>query len=262
MKSASSLIANKYRLLGRLNEGSFGTIYNAVNVITQENIILKIESIKEETKLLKNETKIYQYLWNDLSTKEGIPKIYWFGISGNYYCMAIELLGPSLLSAHVEIDKDYSQIRLIGIQMFKRLQFVHSKNIIHRDVKPDNFLLKEDMIYIIDFGFSRLFKRNGSHISEKNDKRENIIGTPNYVSIRVLEGGEPSRRDDLESVVYIMYYLLKKTISIEDKYTFLEENRDKYSIPTFLIECFDFCRKLRFDENPNYELLFNILSIS
>lgn len=254
----NTLVAKKYHLLNEMNGGSFGVLYRAFNINTKEEVVLKMEYINNEIKLLKNETKIYQYLWNDLSMKEGIPKVYWFGLSGNNYCMAMELLGPSLSSInHTQFTN--KEISSIGGQMVKRIQFVHSRNIIHRDIKPDNFLLKEDMLYIIDFGLSRMYKKNGVHISENIEKRKNIIGTPNYVSIRVLEGKEPSRRDDLESVVYIMYYLWKKNISIEDKYNFTESMREKYAFPKYMIDFFDICRQMRFDEEPNYDLLYSIL---
>lgn len=254
----SSLIAKKYRLLNRIDSGSFGILYRALNINTREEVVLKMESIQHDTKLLKNETKIYQYLWNDLSTKEGIPKVYWFGVSGDNYCMAMELLGSSLSKiSHTQFTM--KEISSIATQIVKRIQFIHSKYIIHRDIKPDNFLLKDKILYIIDFGLSRMYKKNGVHISENIEKRKSIIGTPNYVSIRVLEGGEPSRRDDLESVVYIMYYLWKKNISIDDKYKFIEVDREKYTFPKYMTDFFDTCRQMRFDEEPNYELLYSIL---
>ena len=253
-----SLIAKKYCLLNEIGSGSFGVLYRAFNIHTQEDVVLKMELINSEMKLLKNETKIYQYLWNDLSMKEGIPKVYWFGISGNNYSMSMELLGPSLSSSnHTQFT--LKEISSIAVQIVKRIQFVHSRDIIHRDIKPDNFLFKGDILYIIDFGLSRMYKKKGVHISENIEKRKNIIGTPNYVSIRVLEGSEPTRRDDLESVVYIMYYLWKKTISIKDKYKFTEATREKYDMPKYITDFFDICRQMRFDEEPNYDLLYSIL---
>ena len=251
--NSSLLIANKYRILTKINEGSFGAVYKSVNIRTQEEVVLKLEPMKNDTKLLKNETKIYQYLKS--FNEEGIPTVYWFGSSGEDYCMAMELLGPSLRSMNKFLGFDH--LRSLSIQMLKRIQFVHSKELIDRDIKPDNCLLKNDILYLIDFGLCRRYKNNGIHISEKRERREIIIGTPNYVSIRVLEGGEPSRRDDLESIVYIMYFLWKGSLNIEDKYKFLEPS--KYNIPHFMTRFFDICRNLKFDETPNYILLYSIL---
>lgn len=251
-----SLIANKYKILEKINEGAFGAVYKSLNIRTQEEVVIKIELMKDETKMLKNETKIYQYLKS--FKEEGIPNVYWFGPYEDKYCMAMELLGPSLKTMDIFIG--LGRIRFFTVQMLKRLQFIHSKGLIHRDIKPDNFLLKDEKLYLIDFGLCRSYKNdNGKHITEKNEKRRTIIGTPNFVSIRVLEGGEPSRRDDIESLVYIMYYLWKSNISTEDKYKFIETDRDKYIIPIFIIQFFDACRNIGFEEEPNYDLLYNIL---
>jgi serine/threonine protein kinase len=169
--------------------------------------------------------------------------------------MVMELLGSSLK----EVNK--STIQLIGIQIINRLEFIHSKQLIHRDVKPDNFLFgiykNEDILYIIDFGFCKTYINNGIHIHNK--KRDHILGTPNFISIRVSEGEEPSRRDDLESVVYILYYLWNGTISVNDKLLFLNKENN---IPSYMIQLFDYCRNLGFEENPDYSYLYNLLQKS
>jgi len=258
----TQLIGNKYRILNKINEGSFGAVYKSINVRTRVIIILKLEPIRNETKLLKNETKVYQYL--NSFNEVGIPRVYWFGTSGNDYCMAMEYLGPSLKSSNTltstSASFDFDNLRSLAHQMLNRLQFIHSKEIIHRDIKPDNFLLKNEILYIIDFGLCRKYKdTDGLHIVERKEKRESIIGTPNYVSIHVLEGGEPSRRDDLESLVYIMYYLWKGDINIDDKYKFIHMDKYNNSIPLFMTRFFNACRNLQFNETPDYKILYSIL---
>jgi serine/threonine protein kinase len=244
------IIGNKYKIGDMLGSGGYGTLFRARNVRTNEEVAVKVEPINNNTKLLKNETKIYQYL-NSFCQK-GIPKVLWYGSDKVNYYMVMELLGSSLK----EVNK--STIQLIGIQIINRLEFIHSKQLIHRDVKPDNFLFgiykNEDILYIIDFGFCKTYINNGIHIHNK--KRDHILGTPNFISIRVSEGEEPSRRDDLESVVYILYYLWNGTISVNDKLLFLNKENN---IPSYMIQLFDYCRNLGFEENPDYSYLYNIL---
>ena len=224
-------IGNKYKIGDILGSGGYGTLFRARNIRTNEEVAVKVEPINNNTKLLKNETKIYQYL-NSFCQK-GIPKVLWYGSDKDNYYMVMELLGYSLK------EVNYSTNQLIGIQIINRLEFIHSKQLIHRDVKPDNFLFgiskNENILYIIDFGFCKTYINNGIHILNK--KRNHIIGTPNFISIRVSEGEEPSRRDDLESVVYILYYLWNGNISVNDKQLFLNKEEN---IPKYMIELFNY----------------------
>jgi serine/threonine protein kinase len=246
------MIANKYKCIGKMGQGCYGSIYKYINIRTKEEVAVKVEC-KDDTKLLKNETIIYQYL-NSFSQKEGIPKVYWYGSDKINYYMVMELLGKGLN----EVDIEYEKIMDVGRQILNRVEFLHSKKLIHRDIKPENFLFgnerNKDMLYMIDFGFCKKYIVDGFHI--KNKKREKVIGTPNFVSINVMKGNEPSRRDDLESIVYIMYYLWKKRICVEDKERILngEDN-----IPVFISLFFEYCRGLSFEEEPDYLYLYSVL---
>ena len=81
---------NKYELRTKIGCGSFGSIYRGKNIRTNENVAIKIESINEDTNLLKNETKIYQYLSG--FNYNGIPILKWYGIDDKYNYMVINLL--------------------------------------------------------------------------------------------------------------------------------------------------------------------------
>ena len=125
------IISNKYEILEQIGEGGFGKIYKGRNIRTGENVAVKVEPIANETKLLKNETKIYQYL----ASGEGIPQIKWFGVDDKNNYMVVTLLGDSLLT----LKKKYNTFSLkvvlqIGKQMLQRLQFIHTMGLIHRDI--------------------------------------------------------------------------------------------------------------------------------
>ena len=260
-----SLINNKYILNYEIGAGSFGTIYEATNVRTSEKVAIKIEPIKNNTKLLKNESIVYHYLFNTI----GIPVVKWYGKDDFNYYMVINLLGESLQKI-VERKKNLSlKLTLqIGVQIIYLLRSIHEKGLIHRDVKPDNFLFglndKKKQIHIIDFGFCKRFIKDDSHIPFK--KTNNLIGSPSYVSVNAHNHFELSRRDDLESLAYVLIYLYfgelnwqkdlegGEIINYDIKNMKINIiNDDK--IPFVLVEYLKNVRTLEFEETPNYAIL-------
>jgi len=198
------MIANKYDLVSKIGSGAFGSIYKGRNIRTGEHVAIKVEALKHETNILKNEARIYQYLKGGA----GIPQVKWFGVDDVNNYMVINLLGESLQS-HIDNSGTFSLLDTIsiGIQMIERIEYVHGCGLIHRDIKPDNFLFgrneQREKLYIIDFGFCKQCKP--SQIPQK--KMTSILGTPNYISISVHDLNEPNKHDDIESVLYILLYL-------------------------------------------------------
>lgn len=259
----TNLIANKYKLLDKIGQGSFGSIYKGENIRTKEYVAIKIEPVINDTKLLKNESTIYQYLNND----EGFPNVKWFGKDKTNYYMVINLLGESLQSL---IERRYTfSLKLvlqIGIQIINLLKTIHDKGLIHRDIKPDNFLLglnnKNKQIYLIDFGFCKTFLNNDKHIEMK--KVNNLIGTNNFASVNAHDFNELSRRDDLESLGFMLIYFYFGNLIWKDytdnemirvmKNTIINDENN----PKILIEYFKIIKCLEFKEKPNYDLLINM----
>lgn len=264
------LINNKYKPLEKIGEGAFGSIYKGENIRTKELVAIKVEPIECDLKLLKNESKVYQLLQN----LNGIPTVKWFGRDDNNYYMVINLLGDSLETL-LKRKQAFSLklIQQMGIQMIQLLKAVHECGLVHRDVKPDNFLLglhggdKARQIHLIDFGFCKAYRRHdGSHIQLTTTK--NLIGTPIFASINAHKHLELSRRDDLESLGYMLWYFYKggniswtsHTLTSEEIMREKEElvsKKENSLDDNIFIDFLVRCRQLEFEETPLYDTYMN-----
>lgn len=255
-------INKKYILLEKIGSGSFGSIYKGQNIRTKEFVAIKMEPIEYSLKLLKNESKIYQYL----NGVNGIPNVKWYGKDTTNYYMVINLLGESLQNI---MDKrgnfPLSLVLKLGIQIINILKDLHNKGLVHRDIKPDNFLfdLNENKIkklYLIDFGFCKTYlDENSCH--NKIKKLSSMIGSKNYASIMSHNYYELSRRDDLESLGYMLIYfyygflpwnsLTDNNEILNSKIQITNDTRIPYIIADFL----KYIKNLEYEETPNYYLL-------
>ena len=259
------MISNKYELLEKLNEGSFGQVFKGKHVRTGEYVAVKIER-KSGNSSLKNEAKIYQYL----SKEPGFLHLKWYQTDEQYSYLVVDLLVCSLTRlVKVKGSLPLNIILQLGIQMIKRIETLHNKYLLHRDVKPDNFMLGSNkQLYLIDFGLCKRYDYDGQHIEETRRPNKPIIGSVNFVSLNVHNGIEPGRRDDLESCIYVILCLLQggqlswfKEKDI-NKIVFLKEqltNNLDYSYSPFMKEMLAKIRNLRFKEAPNYGELISIL---
>jgi len=263
------LVNNKYNVLKQIGEGNFGKIYKGQNIRTDELVAIKVEPIKNNYKMLKNEAIIYQHLLHTY----GMPTLKWFGKDDKNYYLVITLLGKSL-EHYIQLKGKFSlKLTLqIGVQIINLLKTIHEKGLLHRDIKPENFLFGNDdeskQLYAIDFGLSKTYINytKNSHIAMQNSN--SIIGTPTYVSVNGHKLLELSRRDDLESLGYMLIYIYTGKLKWQkvDIYKNFEKsnslimkaklNLEKlYDLPDIFFVFFKYVRKLEFQEMPDYLFL-------
>ena len=193
----------------------------------------------------------------------------------------MELLGKSLEDIFQSQQKKFTlkTVCMIGIQMLDRLEFIHSKNIIHRDIKPDNFVLgldnKSHIIYILDFGLSKKFRSSRTHQHIKFSVNKKLTGTARYASINALRGCEQSRRDDLEAIGYVLIYFLRGSLPWQGLHVNKGEDRYKKillkkkgtsaeelckTFPNEFAEYINYTRNLEFEADPDYKFLRGLLT--
>ncbi|CAI2358194.1 unnamed protein product [Caenorhabditis sp. 36 PRJEB53466] len=206
-------VGNRYRLGRKIGSGSFGDIYLGQNVQTREEVAVKLECVKSKHPQLHIESRLYRIMLGGI----GIPEVRWCGLEGDYNVMVMELLGPSLEDLFNFCQRKFSlkTVLLLADQMLSRVEFIHLRDYIHRDIKPDNFLMglgkRGNMVYIIDFGLAKRYRdTKASHIGYRENK--NLTGTARYASINTHRGIEQSRRDDIESLGYVFMYFNRGTL--------------------------------------------------
>ncbi|XP_055902754.1 discs overgrown protein kinase [Eupeodes corollae] len=262
-------VGNKYRLGRKIGSGSFGDIYLGTTINTGEEVAIKLECIRTKHPQLHIESKFYKMMQGGI----GIPRIIWCGSEGDYNVMVMELLGPSLEDLFNFCARRFSlkTVLLLADQMISRIDYIHSRDFIHRDIKPDNFLMglgkKGNLVYIIDFGLAKKFRdtRTLRHIPYRENK--NLTGTARYASINTHLGIEQSRRDDLESLGYVlMYFNLGalpwqglKAANKRQKYERISEKKLSTTIlslckgfPSEFVNYLNFCRQMHFEQRPDY----------
>ncbi|RNF00624.1 casein kinase 1, partial [Trypanosoma rangeli] len=202
-------VGNRFRIGQKIGAGSFGEIFRGTNIQTGEPVAIKLEQVKTRHPQLAFEARFYRIL-NAGGGVVGIPNILFYGVEGEFNVMVMDLLGPSLEDLFSFCDRKLSlkTTLLLAEQMIARIEFVHSKSVIHRDIKPDNFLMgtgkKGHHVYIVDFGLAKRYRdpRTHQHIPYKEGK--SLTGTARYCSINTHIGIEQSRRDDLEGIGYVL----------------------------------------------------------
>ncbi|KAJ3144723.1 serine/threonine protein kinase, partial [Irineochytrium annulatum] len=187
--------------------------------------------------------------------------------------MAMELLGPSLESLFEFCGRKFSlkTVLLLADQMISRIEYMHSRNYIHRDIKPDNFLMgvgkQCSLVNIIDFGLSKRYRDPSTHAHIPYTSNKKLTGTARYASVKTHVGCEQSRRDDLESLAYVLLYFLRGSLpwqglkggTKEQKYARICERKITVhardlaeGFPREFALFLNYARSLRFVEQPDY----------
>ena len=267
----------------KIGNGSFGQIYQCLNKKTNEILACKIESINELKPQLNHESKIMLIMKNCT----GFPTCYDYILTEQDKILIMDYLGPNLDIIMNKLPGDENNIKkftlktslMIMIQCIERLKSLHEKGIIHRDIKPENFVIgpknKERIIYLIDFGLSKKILNEKIIPSVKADR--NIIGTMRYISMNTHQGYEQGRRDDLESLFYIIIYFIKgelpwqnrKCKTRAEKYSKIYEIKKKVTengeicdgLPIEMEKILQYILGLSFAEKPNYLMLKNAINI-
>ncbi|KAJ2895072.1 Casein kinase I isoform delta [Zalerion maritima] len=265
------LIKGRYRVDRKIGEGGFGLVYLGTDLQSVQQVAIKLMPVRDGPEILESEAETYKAL-----SGVGIPRVLWFGQECDYYVLVYDILGPSLEDLLNYCGRRFSlkTVLLIANQAISRIKHIHDKGFLHRDIKPDNFLMgigrQGNVLYTIDFGLAKEFC---------NAERDRTLGgrsfggTSRYASLNNHNGIEQSRRDDLESLGYVLAYFLRGSLpwqglkaATEDKKNgLIKEKKESLSpeelckdLPVEFAKYIKYVRSLDFDKQPDYSYIRNI----
>ncbi|XP_048647722.1 casein kinase I-like [Marmota marmota marmota] len=275
---AEVVVGGKYKLVQKIGYGTFGDIYLAFNINTGQEVAVKVESQKAKFSKLVIESQIYKILEGGV----GVPHIWWYGEEKGYNVLVMDLLGPSLEDLFNFCSRSFTMktVLMLADQMISRIEYVHSKNFIHRDIKPDNLLVgignDRNKLFLIDFGLAKRYRNDKTkqHIPYVEGKP--LTGTARYASINAHLGIEQSRRDDMESLGYVLMYFNRthlpwQGLNAARKKQIYEKISEKKRSTSVEVLCkgfpaefaiyLNYCRRLPFEEVPDYKYLKELFRI-
>ena len=268
---ANKTFLNKYHCISKIGNGTFGSVFKAR--YNKNYFALKFESKKKDHDLLEKEAEILDYLHG-----ANIPYIESYFSTDEYNILVMELLGKSLGYYQKQLRNfSLKTVCMIGDQVLSLLEYIHDHHIVHRDIKPDNLCMglnHSKFVYIVDFGLAKKYRSSATLMHYPLINKKRLTGTPRYASINALKGFEQSRRDDLESLGYVLMYLLRGELPWQHINAKSKEERNQKILqkkmeisssklcegfPIEFEKFLDYTKNMEYTQTPDYDMLRNLL---
>ena len=258
-------MAGRFKLDQHIGQGAFGDVYSGHEVETNTPVAVKLERVGVKYPQLEYEARVY----GALRGVPGIARMHYSGLEGDYNVMVIDRLGEDMETTRSNREGGrlaVSTVLKLARDCLHILQEFHARGFVHRDLKPDNLMWGRDGkgVHLIDFGLSKyMLDGDGRYITDQGGK--SLTGTPRYASVANHRGREQGRRDDLESLGFVLVYLLTGSLPWQNEEDYDKIMRSKQQnlrtgnlvkdMHKFFRKYFEYVSTLRFHDEPNYSYL-------
>lgn len=264
----NSLIDGRFRLDRKIGTGSFADVHLG-KTIFGEKFAIKIESVKAKKPRLLWESKVYKML----AGSPCIPRVHWYGTQGGFNVLVLDLEGQSLEDRFIYCSRQFElkTICMLADQMIQRVEYVHNKNLMHCDITPENFVLglgkRSNVVSLLDFGLTRRYRDPNTQRHIPLTQGNRLLGSARYASVNVHDGCEHSRRDDMESLGYVLMYFCHGALPWQGLRAGTKQERIERVVEKKEAQCLDglckeypsqfatylrYCRSLQFEDRPDY----------
>jgi len=272
------LVNGRFEVKQKIGSGSYSEVHLGIDRVVGDKVAVKIEWTKaEKTNKLLHEAQLYE----NMTSGSDIPLVRWWGSQGEHNIMVMELLGPSLEDYFTSCGNKFSlkTVLMIGEQMIDRIEYCHKLGILHRDIKPNNFLMglgeRSTQVYVMDFGLAKRYidLETGRH--QPCNKKKGLTGTVRYTTLNVHRCLEPSRRDDVGSIGYVLMYFLRGRLpwqgvnakSKKTKQRRIGRRKEETThaelcsgFPSEFLKYFEYCDSLGYEDAPDYDYLRRLMN--
>lgn len=257
-------IGQHFKVLRKLSQTVFSSIYLAEDTRDSSKIVLKLESKRSKIKQLRDEYKFYKKFKDYF----GFPRMVYYGRESDYQVLGIEKFDNNLEELLTRCHRRFSMktVLLLADQMISRVEIMHKRGYVHKDLKPENFMIRGQVLYLIDFGTVKRYRdASWRHIPATRDAP--FVGSTRFSSIRSLRNYESSRRDDMEAIGYILMYFLRGSLPwigivgrhFQDQADKIATMKEKVTpltlcrgVPSEFMRYFEKVMRLNHEEEPDY----------
>ncbi|KAG7110491.1 Casein kinase I 2 like protein [Verticillium longisporum] len=271
-----------YKVGKKLGEGTFGIVYAAIDLSNHRLVAIKFERCEPGKPQFqtnhKTQLQTEYEAYGKLKGSDGIPNVYYFGRHGLHNILILDQLGPSLEDLFDGCGRKFTlkTVVMIGKQMISIAEALHGQGLIHRDIKPENFLIHgpgskyPNKISLIDPAMAENYRCSKTERHIPPCEGMDLVGTARYMSINAHLRKQQSRRDDLESIFYVLFYLMRGGLPWQglkaptkedrlDKILEIKQQRSADSLcgtqSTMFVKCLEYVRELGFEQDPDYDYL-------